>query len=318
MIEMATLRLIFHGLLGYVVRGENDAKATADSISVLFPKQPLPQQAFASEPFVSAAHFPFLRFAKSIFDPSSPRKPQYEVAGFGGDPDCILFLEGESLSIPNSNGGVALARDATIPPAAEKPSSVPAEFERQKKDFRWVARMKDAVAGSEVADTDPLNGNQKDLVEAVFEIVSGQIGCSKLVGETLTQANTMDASTFTLPNKTQRQALSEEIYVEMEAAGQVYFFSTPLPSADPRAPGPQPALILNAGKSEVVECHVFNSELDVILKPPSLPVQSKDPRDFVQLYELSATRPPVGSRLAPVNNSPIAGDHICPGAVFHG
>jgi hypothetical protein len=313
--NMATLRLIFHGLLGFVLYKDQGE----DIVSVLFPSQPLPQQAYGADPFISESHYPFLRFAKTLLDGHSLRVPQYEVAVSGGPPDYILFLQGERLSIPNLGGGIVPVYDATIPPTAEKPSPVPAEFDRQKKDFRWAAHMDDAIKGSGLADGDPLDKNELQLVEAVFDVRKGNLGCYSLCDECILPSGMKDASTFKLAAKAQLQALSETIFIEVDVASQLALQSNPLPNSTGM---PQQNLLLNADGSGLIECHVFNSELDVIIKPPSLPFQVKDPRDFVQLFELSNKRPPIGSRTAPrivraSGGASPAGDHICPAGVFH-
>jgi hypothetical protein len=320
---MATLRLIFHGLLGYVMRQEGGE----DVVSVLFPSQPLAQQAFGSASFISPAHFPFLRFAKARLDAGSPRQPQYEISVAGSDPDCIVFLQGERLSIPNLTGGVKPFSAASIPAGAATPSADPVAFATEKRDFRWVARMDDAFPTSGVADSDPLTGNQSNLVEAVFDIGAGSIECHKLCGE---QPGSTSVSTFALGSAVtpKVQALSEEILVAIGVDSRLTLQSRPLPNGNAAQ---QPELVLDADGAGVIECHVFNSELDVILKPPSLAfelqrVGTGDPRDFVQLYELSGNRPPVGSRTFPTLQVAAvvaaaggggAGDHLCPGGVFH-
>jgi hypothetical protein len=310
---MAQLRLIFHGLLGVVMRQESGVQVA----SVLFPKQPIPVPAFSadSQPFISQSHFPFLRFAKSLLDPNSPRKPQFEVASFGQPADCILFLNGERLSLPNVTGGIVPVNDATIPDGATKPDTVAANFDHQKQDFRWTAQMDDIFRGAGTIDPDTLNGNSLKLVEVVFDLRQGTIGCNKLAGERVTGTGTKDCSTFDLHGKLAHQALSEEIFLTNTLGPQLVISSTPLPNSSGTQ---QPSLVLNADDAGTIECHVFNSELDVIMRPPTLPKVSNDPRDIVQLFELSAVRPPLLDRQAPTNDGMFAGDHICPAGVFRG
>jgi len=325
---MTTLRLIFHGLLGFVVR--NDVLPQRQ-LTVLFPKQNEPQQAYCTDTFVAAAHFPFLRFASSALDPASPRRPQYEISdGVGGIRDSILFLQGERLSIPGLSGGVTLVNVPTIPAGAEKPD--PGRFDAEKKDFRWIAEMDDVVRDSGLVDFDTLNQNNLELIEAAFDLSGGTAGCYKLVGEN-PPANPTDATLFRLGAPVPKfQVLAEEIFIEMDVPSvtlQSVPLPIPLPHTPTHSPAPQqPALLLRPDANGVVECHVFNSELDLIVKPPSLPTITYKPRDFVELYELSAHRPPISSRIAPdVVSGPVntgggpgggpAGDHICPAGVFH-
>jgi len=308
---MAQLRLIFHGLLGIAMRQENGLPVA----SVLFLKQPIPLPAFSADtqPFISQSHFPFLRFAKSLLDSNSPRQPQFEVGPFGQPTDGILFLEGERLSLPNVTGGVVPFNDPTIPAGAIKPDAVPANFDRQKQDFRWTAQMDDVFNGAGQLDPDTLNGNALKLIEAVFDLRQGTIGCNKLAGEVVTGTGTKDCFTFKLPAKTDHQALSEEVILTTTIGPQLVIASAPLPNSTGTQ---QPSLVLNADGTGTIECHVFNSELDVIMRPPTLPLVSQDPRDIVQLFELSAVRPPLLDRQAPTNDGGGAGDHICPAGVF--
>ena len=322
---MATLRFIFHGLLGFVLYKDQNE----DIVSVLFPSQPRPDNAACSNPFVSEAHFPFLRFAKPLLDAHSPRRPQYGVVDASGNDDWILFLQAERLSIPNLSGGIVPVYDNTILPNAEKPVPNAPDFDRQKRDFRWAAHMEDACKGCGKADFDPLNNNALQLVEVVFDVRTGSLGCYKLVDECTKADGTKDSTTFRLPAKATLQALSETIFVETTIGGRLTLQSAPLPHISPMPPQ-HPDLWLNANASGLIECHVFNSELSEILKPASQgPQISKDPRDFVLLYELSGTRPPIGARSAPTSENVAAcataagggggaGDHICPAGVFSG
>lgn len=310
---MAQLRLIFHGLLGIALRQDNGVQVA----SVLFPKQPEPVPAFSADtmPFISQSHFPFLRFAKSLLDPTSPRQPQYEVGPFGGATDGILFLQGERLSLPNTNGGVGTVTDPTIPNGAPKPASAAADFDRQKQDFRWTARMEDLFQGAGKADPDTFNGNSFGLVEVVFELRTGTFSCYMLGGEIVNPGGTKDCNTYIIPGTGAEQALSEQVLLAADVGAQLVISSSPLENGG----GPQqPNLLLNADATGTIECHVFNSELDLITRPPTLPMVSSDPRDIVQLFELSATRPPLLDRQAPTLASGGAGDHICPAGVFSG
>jgi hypothetical protein len=308
---MATLRIKFRGLMGFVPRyvdGKN-------GITILSPTVGGARLSnFSGEKDFLSRHYQFLEIGGEFIVQNSPRKADFYLKRDGIERG-IFFTAGEELSI--STGAPPSEFSEFYEPTAKdlkRPSLDvdPDLNNKQARDTKWLVGMEYAYPYAGSVDSDCLGDNLKGLISGRISMFEGVLQVSKLSKQTVTPDGKIDAPLFKFPLVPSlgefEQALSEEIMLEIADAELVIIVSNRLSTGEAVDP------IILQPKNDVIEFVVHNSELEDIAGPPDLLIGQ--PIDFELLYDLCGVNVPLNARRTPSSDDGTAGDRICPGGKF--